>query len=104
MLHFFRVKKNLSINLHDFAENKMYLIFSKKLNLNRQSLHSSSHMPDVSKQKKNSTLKYIKQYIKLNKVNDISRQNYLFKANNGNTRTMCEMCSKLTIKTPEKRQ
>ena len=82
----------------------MYLNFSKKLNLNRQSLHSSSHMPDVSKQKKNSTLKYIKQYIKLNKVNDISRQNYLFKANNGNTRTMCEMCSKLTIKTPEKRQ
>ena len=57
MLHFFRVKKNLSINLHDFAKNKMYLIFSKKLNLNRQSLHSSSHMPDVSKQKKNQYIK-----------------------------------------------
>ena len=26
---------------------------------------------------------------------------YLFKINNGNIRTMCEMCSKLTIKTPE---
>ena len=26
---------------------------------------------------------------------------YLFKVNNGNTRTMCEVCSKLTIKTPE---
>ena len=29
---------------------------------------------------------------------------YLFKANNRNTRTMCEICSKLTIKTPERRQ
>ena len=27
--------------------------------------------------------------------------NYLFKVNNGNTRLMCEICSKLTIKTPE---
>ena len=26
---------------------------------------------------------------------------YLFKRNNGNTRTMCEIYSKLTIKTPE---
>ena len=29
---------------------------------------------------------------------------YLFKINNENTRTMCEICSKLTIKTPERRQ
>ena len=28
---------------------------------------------------------------------------YLFKVNNGNTRTMCEICTKLTIKTPERR-
>ena len=27
---------------------------------------------------------------------------YMFKVNNGNTRTMCEICSKLTIKTPER--
>ena len=27
--------------------------------------------------------------------------NYLFKVSNGNTRTRCEICSKLTIKTPE---
>ena len=26
---------------------------------------------------------------------------YLLKVNNGNTRTMCEICSKLTMKTPE---
>ena len=30
--------------------------------------------------------------------------NYMFKVNNGNTRTRCEICSKLTIKTPERRQ
>ena len=29
---------------------------------------------------------------------------YLFKFNNGNTRAMCEICSKLTIKTPERCQ
>ena len=29
---------------------------------------------------------------------------YLFKVNNRNSRTRCEICSKLTIKTPERRQ
>ena len=29
---------------------------------------------------------------------------YLFKVSNRNTRTRCEICSKLTIKTPERRQ
>ena len=29
--------------------------------------------------------------------------NYVFKVNNRNTRTRCEICSKLTIKTPERR-
>ena len=32
-----------------------------------------------------------------------SRQS-LFKVNNKNTRTWCELCSKLTMKTPERRQ
>ena len=30
--------------------------------------------------------------------------NYMFKVNNRSTRTRCEICSKLTIKTPERRQ
>ena len=30
--------------------------------------------------------------------------NYLFKGSNRNTRPRCEICSKLTIKTPEQRQ
>ena len=29
--------------------------------------------------------------------------NYMFKVNNRNTITRCEICSKLTIKTPERR-
>ena len=29
---------------------------------------------------------------------------YVFKVNNTNTRTSCEICSKLTIKTPKRRQ
>ena len=28
---------------------------------------------------------------------------YMFKVNNGNTKTRCEVCSDLTIKTPERR-
>ena len=30
--------------------------------------------------------------------------NYMFKVNNRSTKTRCEICSKLTIKTPERRQ
>ena len=30
--------------------------------------------------------------------------NYLFKVNNRNTKTSCEICSKITKKTPERRQ
>ena len=30
--------------------------------------------------------------------------NYMFKVGNRNTRTRCEICSKLTIKTPERRR
>ena len=29
--------------------------------------------------------------------------NYMFKVNNQNARTRCEICSKFTIKTPERR-
>ena len=36
-------------------------------------------------------------------TNDIPAGNYIFKVNNRNTRTRCEICSKLTIKTPERR-
>ena len=32
-----------------------------------------------------------------------SVSNYMFKVNDRNTRTRCEICSKLTIKTPERR-
>ena len=30
--------------------------------------------------------------------------NYMFKGNNRSTRTRCEICSKLTIKAPERRR
>ena len=34
-------------------------------------------------------------------VKNIATVIYLFKVNSENTRTMCEICSKLTIKTPD---
>ena len=37
-------------------------------------------------------------------VGNIPADSYLFKVNNGNTGKRCEICSKLTIKTPERRQ
>ena len=39
-----------------------------------------------------------------NIVAEYSVVNYMFKVNNRSSRTRCEICSKLTIKTPERRQ
>ena len=36
-------------------------------------------------------------------ANQVTDYLYLFKVNNRNTRTRCEICSKLTIRTPERR-
>ena len=36
-------------------------------------------------------------------LHNIPAVNYMLKGNNGNTRTRCEICSKLTIKIPEQR-
>ena len=36
-------------------------------------------------------------------INSYPAGNCMFKVNNRNTRTRCEICSKLTIKTPERR-
>ena len=38
------------------------------------------------------------------KINSFPAGIYLPKVNNRNTRTRCEICSELTIKTPERRQ
>ena len=38
------------------------------------------------------------------RVTKYAKGNYTFKVNNGNTRARYEICSKLTIKTPERRQ
>ena len=35
---------------------------------------------------------------------DQEKGNYMFKFNNRNARARCEICSELTIKTPERRQ
>ena len=37
------------------------------------------------------------------KIEDIPAGNFMFKVNNRNTRTRCEICSKLTLKIPERR-
>ena len=34
----------------------------------------------------------------------VTEETNMFKVNNRNTRTWCEICSKLTIKTPERHQ
>ena len=51
---------------------------------------------DVSRRYRNGTLVW-------NRFNFLWNPtgNYMLKVNNGNTRTRCEICSKLTIKTPE---
>ena len=47
---------------------------------------------------------YIATYLQHNMKKEYPAGNYMFKVNNRNTRTRCEICSKLTIKTPERRQ
>ena len=56
------------------------------------------------KQNKNFTiLNFAKRKMILYSSTTIPAGNYMFKVNNRNTRTRCEICSKLTIKTPERR-
>ena len=38
----------------------------------------------------------------MNRVRLVQAVNYMFKVNNRNTRIRCEVCSKLTIKIPER--
>ena len=40
----------------------------------------------------------------MNNCNNCPANSYLFNDNNRNTRKRCEICSKLTIKSPERRQ
>ena len=40
--------------------------------------------------------------IAISQMDDIPVGNYMFNVNNRNTRTRCEICSKLTIKTPDR--
>ena len=50
---------------------------------------------------------YANKTIKLNTCNYTKNNpawNYMFKVNNRNTRTRCEICSKLKIKIPKQRQ
>ena len=43
-------------------------------------------------------------YIAKTTLNRFPANIYLFKVSNRNTRKRCEICSKLTVKTPERRQ
>ena len=46
----------------------------------------------------------VKNWEKEDKNKECPAGNYMFKVNNRNTRTRCEICSKLKIKIPERRQ
>ena len=59
---------------------------------------SSERVSEVVKPKKVEKTSHDKRIV------DIPAGIYLLKVNNGNTRTRCKICSKLTIKTPERRQ
>ena len=63
-------------------------------------------MRDKNKNHKNSeTTKFIFAILGiLVQQDNFTTGNYMFKVNNRNTRTSCEICSKLTIKIPERHQ
>ena len=51
-----------------------------------------------------SKLFYVLENAASDKIKEGPADIYLFKVNNGRTRTLCEICSKLTLKTPEQIQ
>ena len=52
-----------------------------------------------------SLLLALKRYLSLARGSGVfPSDNHIFKVNNRNTRARCEICSKLTLKTPERRQ
>ena len=60
----------------------------------------------IRKNKKNTYRRYSKIFKELDVIVKCSNNpvgNYMFKVNNRNTRTRCKICSKLTLKTPERR-
>ena len=71
----------LYIHYHEFKPTRRYNFHRKKYEWNRLSINH-----DESGYSINPT------------------SNYMFEVNNRNTRTRCEICSKLTIKTPERRK
>ena len=60
-------------------------------------------MRRVKRIEKEITLTNSKKTVAFTKKWHIINSIYLFKVNNRNTRTRCEICSKLRIKTPERR-
>ena len=67
----------------------------------------ASKIKTFSKTKQKSVLIIKKNILKLDNKNNRTEYPaniYLFKVNNRNTRKRCEICSKLTIKTPERLQ
>ena len=52
---------------------------------------------------KNTIVKLDTQKLSLKFILNDPAGNYMFKVNSRNTRTRCEICSKLRIKTPERR-
>ena len=67
------------------------------------SWYYSFFRPNYFETLETTSLKFIVTYVEQTK-NGYPAGNYMFKVNNRNTRTRCEICSKLTIKTPERRQ
>ena len=51
----------------------------------------------------NRRLPYARRAVDSTNISNNPAGNCMFKVNNRNTRTRCEICSKLTIKTPERR-
>ena len=61
--------------------------------------------PPVAASKVSETILNLKLFLCPRRLDDFDPAGiYLYKVYNENTQTMCEICSKLTIKTPERRQ
>ena len=69
-----------------------YIYFSEKQNDLQLLAFALFHLPYLHS--------HFSEILVSEKIGNFPADNYMFEVNNRNTRTRCEICSKLTVKTP----
>ena len=83
------------------SENGVFTTCSKKLQFQIQFYRFKNFLEKLDLHSTCTRLTLLPDYLR---IKFCTAGNYMFKVNNRNTKTRCEICSKLTIKIPERSQ